>query len=260
MKKLLLLLFVLPIFGMNVAKAQCTVTPFYVHPDSAWEGAMRPMEFHFCVGEIVTNKAVQILPMTKYEYSGTLFDVDSFVLNSLSNLPAWADYVCFDPNCKFRAGSWTCVAINVTGTVPNVVGSDTAKLYEVALNVTAWAKAGGVPVSMDATPDDHIMIWVHPNSPCNRWWEAGINDQKPSNFSIIESTPNPFTSETRIGFNTANAGQFDLKVYNSIGQLVYTENLKTGTGVNYFTFNGSELEKGMYLYTVNGNAYKLVKN
>lgn len=260
MKKLLLLMFIVPILGINVIKSQppCTVTPFYVHPDSLYKGAMKPMEFHFCVNDIVANQAVQILPMTKYEYSGTLYDVDSFKLLSLAGMPPWADYICFDPTDMFRAGRWTCVAINVTGTVPNVVGADTAKLFEVALSVNAWARVGGGTIEMGATPSDHIKIWVHPTS-AYRWW-TGIYDHTPANFSVIESSPNPFCTETRIGFNTASAGQFELKIYNSLGQEIYNEKLASSKGENYFLFSGRNLDKGMYLYTVNGKAYKLLKN
>jgi len=251
-------MFLVPILGINVVKSQCTVTPFYVHPDSLYKGAMKPMEFHFCVSELISNQAVQILPMTKYEYSGTLYDVDSFKLNGLTGMPTWADYVCLDPANMFRAGEWTCVAISCNNPVPNVLGADTAKLFEVELNVLAWARVGGGTVTMPATPSDRIKIWVHPTA-AYRWW-TGINDHTPANFSIIESSPNPFFNETRIGFNTANAGQFELKIYNSLGQEVYNEQLISSKGENYFLFNGRGLDKGMYLYTVNGKAYKLLKN
>jgi hypothetical protein len=258
MKKLLLLMFLVPILGINVVKSQCTVTPFYVHPDSLYKGAMKPMEFHFCVTELISNQAVQILPMTKYEYSGTLYDVDSFKLLSLAGMPVWADYICLDPGNMFKAGVWTCVAISSVSPVPNVLGTQDSLLYEVALNVNAWARVGGGTIEMAATPSDHIKIWVHPTN-AYRWW-TGIYDHTPANFSIIESSPNPFYTETRIGFNTASAGQFELKIFNSLGQEIYNEKLTSSKGENYFLFSGSNLDKGMYLYTVNGKAYKLLKN
>jgi len=260
MKKLLLLMILIPLLGINVVKSQCTVNSFYVNPDSLYKGAMKPMSFHFNVGDLPSENAVQILPMTKYNYGGTLFDVDSFKLNSLSpNLPSWMDYICLDANNMFRAGTWTCVAISIVGAVPNVVGTDTAKLYEEALHVSAWARAGGTPVTMDAVPDDHIKIWIHPTGTM-RWWLNGINDHTQSDFRIIESSPNPFYSETRIGFNTANGGQFELKIFNSLGQEIYNEKLNSSKGENYFLFSGRNLDKGMYLYTVNGKAFKLIKN
>ena len=157
------------------ARPQCTVNPFYVHPDSMYKGAMSPKEIHLCVSDMPTDPTIQILPMFKYFYGGTYFDVDSFTLNSMAGFPSWMDYICLDAECKFRAGVWTCMAIPLIALVPNVLGTDTVKLYELVLNLTVWARAGGTPVTMSVTPDEHIKIWVHP-AHSYPWWDNTVNN------------------------------------------------------------------------------------
>jgi hypothetical protein len=260
-KKLLLLVAFISVTGISFINAQCTVTPFFVSPDSIADGAMNPTTFRFCVGDIVEDKWVQILPMTEYNYEGAMFDVVNFKLNSFSPpLPAWIDYVCLDPANMFYAGVWTCVQLSIPSAVPAIVpaGKDSVVL-KFALNVTALVKAQGTSteITQSATPSDSITMVVYKR--VGGLCRIGINELE-NNFNVIQSTPNPFVTETTIGFNAAKSGEFELKVYNTLGQVVYTEKLNAGSGNNYFRFTGSELNKGMYLYTVNGQAHKLVKN
>ena len=260
-KKLLLLVAFISVMGISFINAQCTVIPFTVGADTIADGAMKPTIFRFCVGDIVEDKWVQILPMTVYNYEGAMFDVINFKLNSFSPpLPAWIDYVCLDPANMFYAGVWTCVQLSIPSAVPAIVpaGQDSVEL-NFALNVTALVKAQGTSteITQSATPSDSLTMVIYSRK--GGLCRIGIKELV-NNFNVIQSTPNPFVTETTIGFNAAKAGEFELKVYNSLGQTVYYEQLNAGIGDNYFTFNGRELDKGMYLYTVNGQAHKLVKN
>ena len=165
--KTLIFVLILVISGIKTASSQCTVVPFTVPNPSA--GAISPHDVHFCVNDLVSYFPYQVLPMSQYLYSGTMFEVDSFVLISINGMPGWADYVCRDPQCMFRAGIWTCMALNITGTVPNVLGTDTVKLYKLTMKTGAWARAGGVPITMNIYPEDTFRIWVHAAN-SYRWW------------------------------------------------------------------------------------------
>ena len=168
MKTKILLFSFLLITGICNLQSQCTVNPFNVSNLAA--GAISPPALHFCVDDIVSNLALQVMPMSEYTFGGTLFQVDSFQLDNVINMPPWMDYICHDPANMFRAGIWTCMAINCMGTIPNVLGTDTVKLYEIALNISAWTIVGGSTVNLLVTPDDHYKIWVHPAN-SYRWWE-----------------------------------------------------------------------------------------
>lgn len=263
MKKLLLLVAFISLIGIGYIDAQCTITPYYVHPDSLAAGSMRPKVFRFCEGDLIENQSVQVLPMTKYNYLGDNFDVDSFKLTNLAPKPGWLDDpICKDPQCMFRAGVWTCISLSSTAPVPIGIvpaGKDSV-VFKIGLQVSAWARLSGTTVVQSASPEDSITLVVYRKvgGVCLPvYW--GIKEQT-NNFNVIQSTPNPFVSETTIGFNTNQAGEFELRVYNTLGQVVFTEKLNAVNGNNNFTFTGSDLNKGMYVYTVNGQAFKLVKN
>jgi len=151
--KIFLLLFFI-IVAVSSIYPQCVIRSFSVTTPA--NGAIRPRALHFCVGDIVSNVSLQILPMSECIYRGDLIQVDSFQLQSIAGIPAWADYICFDPTCIFRAGIWTCMALSVLAVVPNVLGTDTVKLYNMSWNIRVWAKSAGNPITVD-TP----IIFVH---------------------------------------------------------------------------------------------------
>jgi len=170
MKPNILLFAVFFVFGVRTVSSQCTVNPFYVPPANIAMGAMDHNNIHLCVGDPSNSITVQILPMSEYNYSGTLFNIDSFKLYELSPaLPAWIDYICLDENEMFRAGVWTCMAFYNSSVVPNVIGTDSVRLYEDTLNATAWARVGGNYIAMNVILPDHIKIWIHPAN-SYRWW------------------------------------------------------------------------------------------
>lgn len=173
---------------IKAASTQCTVVPFSVPNPAA--GAIAPKDIHFCEGDIVSNIALQVLPLSEFLYGGTLFQIDSFVLNYMTPMPAWMDYVCYDPQCLFRAGIWSCIALNVTGGVPGVVGPDSVNLYRITFNVMAWARAGGVPVSMNVVLTDTVNLWVH-RIDAFRWWDnRGYLYQRLSGQIYLDSNEN----------------------------------------------------------------------
>ncbi|MEO8447579.1 MAG: T9SS type A sorting domain-containing protein, partial [bacterium] len=70
-----------------------------------------------------------------------------------------------------------------------------------------------------------------------------------NNFSLSQNYPNPFNPSTTINFSIPERGFVNLAVYNSLGQIVeslVTSNLNSGS-FNY-TFNGSNLNSGVYFY------------
>jgi hypothetical protein len=72
----------------------------------------------------------------------------------------------------------------------------------------------------------------------------------PKNFSLYQNYPNPFNPSTTIKFDVAKMQPISLKIYNSLGQLVYT--LINGKSYNPGTYsvnwNASKLSSGVYFY------------
>jgi hypothetical protein len=81
---------------------------------------------------------------------------------------------------------------------------------------------------------------------------VGVEDQLAgSNFEVSQNMPNPATHETAIVVNTEVMGPVSLTVSNLLGQKVYqvTENANN-FGNHTFTLNVSDLDSGIYFYTI----------
>lgn len=92
---------------------------------------------------------------------------------------------------------------------------------------------------------------------------AGItngNSTIPNKFSLAQNYPNPFNPVTKINFDIPKSGLTTLKIYDILGNLIYTfvnENLQAGS-YNY-EFDGSDLSSGIYYYRLASGDFTDVK-
>ncbi|PID27127.1 MAG: hypothetical protein CR982_06660 [Candidatus Cloacimonadota bacterium] len=78
---------------------------------------------------------------------------------------------------------------------------------------------------------------------------VGNEEILPLTTSLEQNYPNPFNPETTINFTIAEAGKVSLDIFNSKGEVVrsFSKNeLKVGS--HSFTFNGENLNSGVYFY------------
>jgi len=68
--------------------------------------------------------------------------------------------------------------------------------------------------------------------------------------SSISNYPNPFNNTTTIAVTLTENKPVTIKVYNTIGGLVFTKNIDGNVGTNNVTFDGSQVSSGVYYYTV----------
>lgn len=86
--------------------------------------------------------------------------------------------------------------------------------------------------------------------------KAGVLPEK---FELKNNYPNPFNPSTRIAFNIAEAGEYSLKVYNSLGELIAT--LASGhmnAGTYEVNFNAAGLSSGVYFCELSGMNKRIV--
>jgi hypothetical protein len=87
-----------------------------------------------------------------------------------------------------------------------------------------------------------------------------INSTTPEKFYLSQNYPNPFNPVTKINFGVPKAGITTLKVYDILGNLVYTlvnGNLQPG---NYnYEFDGSDLSSGIYYFKLTSGDFSDVK-
>jgi len=87
----------------------------------------------------------------------------------------------------------------------------------------------------------------------------------PEEFSLEQNYPNPFNPSTKIHYNVAASGDYELAIYNILGQKIVT--LKNGyhtAGKYRVTWNGLDrngirVSSGIYFYTLKGDGISLTR-
>lgn len=104
--------------------------------------------------------------------------------------------------------------------------------------------APGLAVDEDQVYDNNRIIVV--SFDCI----GGIDYDNITEFTVSQNTPNPAVSTTSISVDAKKVGNIHFSVCNILGQVVYKENIKSGTGDNTINLVVSHLEPGVYFYTV----------
>lgn len=87
-----------------------------------------------------------------------------------------------------------------------------------------------------------------------------ISTNVPDKFSLKQNYPNPFNPSTKISFNIKNATFASLKVFDMTGKEVKSLiNENVAAGSFEVTFNASELNSGVYFYTLKTNEFTETK-
>lgn len=84
---------------------------------------------------------------------------------------------------------------------------------------------------------------------------TSLNDDTgtPVEFELSQNYPNPFNPSTVIKFAVPNAGNYQLNVYNVLGQKVMTlMNGQLMAGYHSAMFDGTKLASGVYIYSLEG--------
>lgn len=83
-----------------------------------------------------------------------------------------------------------------------------------------------------------------------------VNDFNPvpSDFYLSNPYPNPFNPSARIDFNTPVQGRFTVRIFNVIGQLVYSKDFTIDAGSHSFNISGLG-SAGVYLFDIAGKDF-----
>ena len=101
---------------------------------------------------------------------------------------------------------------------------------------------GGLPTAT-CVPNPYSAIQQHTNA-----FEGSI-----SNY------PNPFNNTTTIAVTLTESKNVDVKVYNAIGNLVFSKKVNGNVGENTVSFDGTILSSGVYYYTVTAGNQQATK-
>jgi hypothetical protein len=83
---------------------------------------------------------------------------------------------------------------------------------------------------------------------------VGIPTTITPTLSNVRNVPNPFASRTNIEFGLSAASAVHVRVYNMVGEEVWTQHVDGRSGQNKVPFEGGDLPAGVYLYKVESSA------
>ena len=97
-------------------------------------------------------------------------------------------------------------------------------------------------------------------------YKISISSGNPSSFdvfnsyklSLLQNLPNPFNSSTIIKFHSSELCDLEFFVVNSLGQIVFSQDISASRGLNSFEFNES-LPYGIYSYSIKSNSEIVTK-
>ena len=235
MKKLLLSFFIA--ISISQVNAQCT-------PDlSETVPGMHPTQIEGLatafVGVPYSQTITAIIPAdTVIIVFGfpTTVPITSATVTNVSGLPAGFTYACNVSGCVFPGGATNCAVITGTATAGQV-GSYPLDIYLTYL-------AGVI------TSDDTVSGYVlNINT-------VGIWEVAKSNNLALSASPNPFTTNANIDFTAPKSGDVKITVYNLLGKMMKTENVRATAGENSYQLKGANLMPGAYLVELNDGKSK----
>lgn len=145
---------------------------------------------------------------------------------------------------KFPGNANNCASIFGTPTTP---GTYTLHLkVEAYATIQAFGNCSPTPVITGGTnvSTQQLNYYIIKINAATGLQEIGKNT-----FNL-ENIPNPFTNSTTIRFFLAEEGEAKLEVHNTLGKLVYSDDINGQLGNNEYVFNGENLSDGMYFYTI----------
>lgn len=86
---------------------------------------------------------------------------------------------------------------------------------------------------------------------------VGIREN--NSFSVVSIYPNPSTDLTTVKINGNTADDLTVRIYNTVGQLVYSANNKMVLGENLIDINTSDLASGLYNVELSTKLGKVVQ-
>ncbi|HEY4800079.1 MAG TPA: T9SS type A sorting domain-containing protein [Bacteroidia bacterium] len=242
-KKLLLIILIIPALKLSLFGQACTPSPTYtntttqngVYPDSV-------KNFDTAYVNVPYSQLVTIVvpPDTTPSFPPIPIPWDSTVITSVSGLPSSLTYACWNHNgsgnpnrCSWKGNSIGCAIITGTPTLSDV-GTH-------SLQFVTNSYLGG-----STTPNTYTIkyyrIVVKPAT-------NGV-DENPKLQFLMQNNPNPFDEQSEIQFTADENGIAQLKIYNLIGTVIKQYEINVKRGVNKLELNGKDFDSGVYFYSI----------
>lgn len=226
----------------NFETGDFSLLPWYFGGSAAWMiEPVSPYEGTYCARseDIIDNQRADMSVNIEYPISGNI----SF--NYKTSSEGNYDYLKFYIDAIER-GKWSGVTTWTEVSFPVTEGDRNFRW--------SFEKDGSYLYGSDC-------VWVD-----NIIFEGGvftsINDEQPiiNNSELYQNYPNPFNPNTNISFSLKKTEQVKLFVYNHSGQLVSKlVNRSLSSGIHNIDFDASDLNSGIYYYTLKTSESSKIK-
>ncbi len=147
------------------------------------------------------------------------------------------------PNpCTFMGDSQNCATLSGTPTTPGSFGLS----INVVGYITVFGNVTGIPVSFDQYTYEVTG-------------EVNVAETQQYTLALGQSIPNPATDAVQIPVTLERAGAINFTMVNLLGEVVVREQFSGAQGANTVNLNVSNLEAGLYLYSIDVNGKRLTK-
>lgn len=281
MKKIIITLYALTSFALIGIAQTCvpdiTVTTAGLHPAPASAS---------CFEQGVDGSMVITLKNFITAGPGGAYNVDSVIIDSITNIPCGLKYSLSPTNKKLLTGEAGCISIHGITNEPvgqyqiriygKVYGTPVIPIYQgvsAALDILAtlntppldyryWVRvksAGGSCPTLDTSPTST----ANKTASCKANENTGIKDITNA-YSNISLAPNPVINNLVISFESAKNSAITYTISSISGQVIKTAELNVNAGANELEIDATALNSGTYFITlVDGSSSvtrKFVKN
>lgn len=115
-----------------------------------------------------------------------------------------------------------------------------------------------LPMEIPVGGTNELLIGTKGNSVYSSNLPVGIQDQEtaPAEFTLSGNYPNPFNPETKIQFGLPEPAEVTIEFCDITGSVLTNHKGVYQAGSHFYTWNGSNLASGVYLYRVNMRSLK----
>ncbi len=165
------------------------------------------------------------------------FQIDSVAMVEVTGLPPGITVTCNSQTnaaCTYLTGQVGCGLLEGT---PTQMGT-----FPIVIKVLAYVKVLGSTQAVDYDFPGY-SITISDNT-------TAVEDLQPARLGRVQNVPNPFADRTTIEFGLSKSAPVKVKVFNLVGERIWTRTVQGKAGVNRVAFDAPQLENGIYIYHV----------
>ena len=136
----------------------------------------------------------------------------------------------------------------------------------ITLDIEGQKRIGMLDIGADEFSSDPIIFKPLTESEVGPYSDTNVTNienesvDTPITYSLFQNYPNPFNSGTQLQISIPTIGNYTLRVYNQLGQVVATLlNGQVTTGTHTFNFEASGLASGVYFYNFSGDNFSQIR-